>query len=72
MKKTWEMSSGVLLTHFSGGLETLFSNERRHQTLLPVKDETGRPANLGFLIRYLCDRVMKDTRHEMFVLDGTV
>ena len=50
----------------------MFSKQRKHQIILPSIDESGKPANLGFLVRFLCERVMKDTRKEMFVLDGTV
>ena len=50
----------------------LFSNQRKHEVKLPVKDESGSPANVAFLVRYLCDRLMKDPRKDMFVLDDTV
>ena len=50
----------------------LFSNERKHQMLLPAKDEDGKTANIAFLVRYLCQHVMKDQRKELFVLDDTV
>lgn len=52
-----------------GGLEMLFSDERRHSLALPAKDKDGRPATVAFLIDYLCENVMKDTRKELFVLD---
>ncbi|CAF9936982.1 MAG: Ubiquitin- modifier 1, partial [Alectoria fallacina] len=55
-----------------GGLELLFSNQRKHQLFLPSTDENGRSANLAFLVRYLCENLMADKRKEMFVLDGTV
>ena len=54
----------------SGGLELLFSNQRRHALTLPLSD--GSPVNLKFLVDYLCDHVMKDKRKDMFILDGTV
>lgn len=56
----------------SGGLELLFSNNRKHQLSLPSSDEKGQAANLAFLVRYLCENLMKDQRKEMFVMDGTV
>lgn len=61
-----------LLIFSSGGLELLFSNQRKHQLSLPSSDEEGQAANLAFLVRYLCENVMKDTRRDMFLLDGTV
>ncbi|KAJ4376083.1 Ubiquitin- modifier 1 [Neocucurbitaria cava] len=57
---------------FSGGLEILFSNQKKYSLSLPAKDESGAPANIAFLVRYLCEKMMKDPRKELFVLDGTV
>ena len=57
---------------FSGGLEMLFSNQRQHQLSIPATDESGDPANAGFLVRYLCQHLMNDRRKELFVLDETV
>lgn len=56
----------------SGGLELLFSNQRTHRISLPSRDEEGQPANVAYLVQYLCENVMKDVRKEMFVVDGTV
>jgi ubiquitin related modifier 1 len=53
-------------------LELLFSNERKHKLSLPAKDGTGASPNVGFLVQYLCDNLMKDERKELFLLDGTV
>jgi hypothetical protein len=50
----------------------LFANQRIHKVTLPVKDENGTPSNVAFLVRYLCDNKMQDSRKELFVLDGTV
>lgn len=50
----------------------LFSDQRKHQISLPTKDERGDRPNLAFLVRYLCDNVMKDQRKELFVMDDTV
>ena len=55
-----------------GGLELLFSNRRKHQIALPNTDENGQPANLAFLVRYLCENLLVDRRKEMFVVEGTV
>ena len=57
---------------YSGGLELLFSNERKHDIVLPLKDEFGKATNVAFLVRFLCEKVMKDPRKEMFIFDGTV
>lgn len=55
-----------------GGLELLFSKQRKHYIAIPSTDENGRSANLAFLVRYLCRNLMADERKEMFVMDGTV
>jgi ubiquitin related modifier 1 len=56
----------------SGGLELLFANQKKYSLSIPSKDEAGAPSNVAFLVRYLCDEVMKDPRKDMFVLDETV
>jgi len=56
----------------SGGLELLFANQKKYALTIPSKDESGAASNVAFLVRYLCDNVMKDPRQEMFVLDDTV
>ncbi|KAL2357477.1 ubiquitin-related modifier 1, partial [Cryomyces antarcticus] len=56
----------------SGGLEMLFSNRRKHAISLPSRGEDGNPATIAFLVKYLCQSVMKDRRKELFVLDDTV
>lgn len=48
----------------------LFSDERRHSLSIPAVNKDGKPANIAFLIDYLCENTMKDTRKELFVLDG--
>lgn len=48
----------------------LFSDQREHSVTLPAKDKDGQPATVAFLIRHLCQHVMKDTRKELFVLDN--
>lgn len=55
-----------------GGLEMLFSDERKHKLSVPAKDSKGAAVTVGSLVEYLCEEVMKDTRKEMFVLDGHV
>ncbi|EKG20821.1 Beta-grasp fold ferredoxin-type [Macrophomina phaseolina MS6] len=61
-----------ITVEFTGGLEMLFSNQRKHDIALPAKDDNGEPANVAFLVRYLCSNTMKDHRKELFVLDDTV
>ena len=56
----------------SGGLELLFSNQRKHKLLLPGTDGKGRPINMAYLVRYLCENLMSDARQDMFVVDDTV
>lgn len=50
----------------------LFSDERTHRLSIPLKDEKEDPVTVGWLVHYLCNEVMKDTRKEMFILDGHV
>ncbi|KAL6849384.1 Ubiquitin- modifier 1 [Amphichorda felina] len=59
-----------LVVEFSGGLEMLFADERRHSLAIPSTDKDGRPSTIAFLIAYLCDNLMKDSRQELFVLGG--
>ena len=67
------MSKPVLLLRVPrGGLEMLFANQRKHQISMPSKREDGSLADMGFLVRYLCEHVMKDHRKDMFVVNGTV
>ncbi|TKA74926.1 Ubiquitin-related modifier 1 [Cryomyces minteri] len=61
-----------ITVEFTGGLEMLFSNQRKHAISLPSREEDGNPATIAFLVRYLCQSVMKDRRKELFVLDDTV
>ena len=50
----------------------LFDNQKKYSLSIPNKDESGAPSNVAFLVRYLCDKVMKDSRKDMFVLDDSV
>lgn len=56
----------------SGGLELLFANQKKYTLSIPSKNESGAPSNVAFLVKHLCDNVMKDPRKDMFVLDGSV
>ncbi|OQN97399.1 Ubiquitin-related modifier 1 [Cryoendolithus antarcticus] len=64
-----ESTSIPLTIEFTGGLELLFSNQRKHKVDLPSSKQSP---NVADLITYLCDNLMKDPRKDMFVLDGTV
>lgn len=57
---------------YSGGLEMLFSHKRKHFIPLPAVDENGGASNLAYLVRYLCDKLMRGRKKELFVLDDTV
>ncbi|OAL49082.1 ubiquitin related modifier 1 [Pyrenochaeta sp. DS3sAY3a] len=72
MSGTSENENISITIEFSGGLEILFANQKKYSLSLPTKDDSGAPANVAFLVRYLCENVMKDPRKELFVLDGTV
>ena len=50
----------------------LFGNQKKYTLSVPSKDESGAPSNVAFLVKYLCDNVMKDPRKDMFVLDDNV
>ena len=50
----------------------LFSDQRKHSLSVPSKDDKGNAVTVGWLVHHLCEKVMKDTRKEMFVLDGHV
>lgn len=50
----------------------LFSNKRKHSLPLPAVDENGSASNLAYLVRYLCDNLMRGRKKELFVLHDTV
>lgn len=55
----------------SGGLESLFSNQKQIKLALPAKDEEGRPANVDFLIRQLHQNYLHG-REDFFIVDDAV
>jgi ubiquitin related modifier 1 len=59
-----------IIVEFSGGLEILFSNKRRHDISIPASMDSGKGPNITYLLRHLVDNVIKDERKELFVLDG--
>ena len=50
----------------------LFSNENKHQIQMPATGKDNAPVNVAYLVQYLCDKVMKDKRKELFVLGGSM
>ncbi|KAI1139038.1 ubiquitin related modifier 1 [Hypoxylon sp. FL0543] len=58
-----------IVVEFTGGLEMLFSDQRRHALSIPAVNKEGRPVTIANLIDYLCEHVMKDNRKELFVLE---
>ncbi|KAK4114445.1 ubiquitin-like protein [Canariomyces notabilis] len=72
MSNQTEIDTIPITVDFSGGLEMLFSNRRRHAVSLPAIDGAGKPANIAFLIDYLCKNLMKDPRTDLFVLDNHI
>ena len=67
-----EFLAQKLIKFFSGGLEMLFSNERKHEITLPARTNDGRPPNIAYLLQYLVDNVMKDQRKELFIMEDNV
>lgn len=47
----------------------LFSDQRRHALVMPAIDKNDKPVTIAYLIEYLCENTMRDTRKELFVLD---
>lgn len=48
----------------------LFSHQRSHTLTIPAADKGGRASTIAYLIDYLCDHVMDDSRKDLFVLDN--
>ncbi|KAH8981935.1 ubiquitin-like modifier 1 [Lactarius hatsudake] len=69
------MSHLRLKVEFGGGLELLFSNQRKHLVTVPPVAPQGnegeRPADINFLIHWLKDNLLKE-RPELFIEGGTV
>ncbi|KAI0898034.1 ubiquitin-like modifier 1 [Annulohypoxylon nitens] len=58
-----------IVVEFTGGLEMLFSDQRRHSLSIPASTKEGKPVTIADLIDYLCENTMKDSRKELFVLE---
>ncbi|KAK3684841.1 ubiquitin-like protein [Podospora appendiculata] len=70
--ETTETPALAITVDFSGGLEMLFSDQKRHSLSIPATDSHGKPATIASLIDYLCKNTMKDPRAELFVLDDHI
>lgn len=57
---------------YSGGLELLFSNERKHYVTLPSRLENGSQPTIADLLTHLVENVMQDQRKEMFIMEDNV
>ncbi|KAM0324050.1 hypothetical protein ACHAQA_008238 [Verticillium albo-atrum] len=66
------MEQTSLTVEFSGGLEMLFDDQRKHAVSIPAQGEDGTPATIAHLIDHLCKNVMKDSRKELFVLQDHI
>ncbi|GAP89091.1 putative ubiquitin-like modifier 1 [Rosellinia necatrix] len=58
-----------VVVEFTGGLEMLFSDQRRHELSIPAIDKNDKPVTIAYLIQYLCENTMNDTRQDLFILD---
>ncbi|OTB05883.1 hypothetical protein M426DRAFT_126490 [Hypoxylon sp. CI-4A] len=63
-----ELPQLPIVVEFTGGLEMLFSDQRRHSLSIPATNKHSKPVTIADLIDYLCENTMKDTRKELFVL----
>ena len=50
----------------------LFDNVTKHTVSLSNDAADEEPPTLGYLIRYICENLIKDPRKELFVVDGAV
>ncbi|MCJ1375479.1 Ubiquitin- modifier 1 [Loxospora ochrophaea] len=61
-----------IVVEFTGGLEMLFSNQRKHHIKIPAFNNEGQASDMAYLVRHLCQSLMKDPRKELFIKDGTI
>ncbi|KAJ5638807.1 hypothetical protein N7528_001197 [Penicillium herquei] len=61
-----------ITVEFTGGLEILFANERKHKISLPGRLDDGSNPNISYLLHYLVDNLMKDQRKELFIMEDNV
>lgn len=69
---TTSTSTITITVEFTGGLEMLFDNIPSHHIKLPSKNTQVHNFTIGDLIPWLCENLMRDTRKELFVLEGNV
>ena len=50
----------------------LFDNISKHALSLTKDANEGKPPTIGYLVKYLVEHLMKDSRKELFVVDGSV
>ena len=50
----------------------LFADQRRLDVSLPARDDADQPATVAHLVRHLLARELRDSREELFVVDGRV
>jgi Urm1 (Ubiquitin related modifier) len=50
----------------------LFANKNKHSVSIPAKDLQGLPVNIKYLVGYICQNLMQDSRKELFVVDDAV
>ncbi|KEF61608.1 ubiquitin-like modifier 1 [Exophiala aquamarina CBS 119918] len=50
----------------------LFDNVPKHSISLPTDADNGNRPTIGYLVTYICEHLMKDSRKELFVLDNAV
>jgi len=61
----------AITVEFSGGLEMLFSNKRKHEIAMPIRN-SNNSLTVKDLVEYLCENIMQDPRKDLFVLDDSV
>ncbi|KAJ5092263.1 Ubiquitin- modifier 1 [Penicillium alfredii] len=65
--------ASILITvEFTGGLEMLFSNERKHPIVLPPRLDDGSRPNITYLLQHLVEHVMRDQRKALFIMEDNV
>jgi len=50
----------------------LFGSKNKHTISIPAKDVHGLPVNIKYLVGYICQTIMPDSRKELFVVDDAV
>lgn len=56
-----------ITVELTGGLELLFNNVPTHNLTIPSTQPDGSPVTMKFLIHWLVENVMDDSRKDMFV-----